>query len=456
MIRSLFLKIFLWFWLTIGVMIVASVLVIISTESEPLVQRWMDLRQNAITVYLQTAIELYETDGREKFRDLLGRLARNTNVQVVVFDERQTEITGFAPLPKAQNLAAMVSPQRRTVSENDGQGALIATLITSGSGKNYVFVAQPPKLPLVFFRVPLRVRATRAVVIFVVAGLLCFGLARYLTAPVARLREATRRLAGGDLSARVGTVPGTRRDELMELGQDFDAMAERIEGLVKSQQRLLSDISHELRSPLTRLGVSLELARQRAGAEALPMLDRIGRESERLNELIGQLLTLSKLENSPNTGGEEIVNLAQLVREVAADADFEANSKNRSVQVLRADDCKLAGSGELLRRAIENVVRNAIRYTREGTTVEITLAREGEGAVMVVRDHGAGVPEAALPELFRPFYRVADARDRQTGGIGLGLAITERAVTLHHGTVTATNAQAGGLQIELRLPLMKS
>lgn len=452
MFRSLFLKIFLWFWLTIGVLIAVSVLVIISTESEPLTQRWMDLRENAITVYLQTAIELYENEGRDKFRELLLRLSRNTNVQVVVYDDLHHEITGFAPPPNALKLVTMVSPQRRTVMENSGQGALTAHLVTSNTGKNYVFVAQPPKLPLVFFRVPFGVRLTRGIAIFVMAGLLCFLLARYLTAPVGKLREATRRLATGDLSARVGAKLEKRRDELMELGQDFDAMAERIEGLMNAQRRLLSDISHELRSPLTRLSVALELARQRAGAEAMPMLNRIGHESERLNELIGELLTLSKLESQPKSSNVPI-SLTQLVREIVADADFEARSKQRSVQLLQADEAHLSGTGELLRRAIENVARNAIRYTPEGSVVEVRLQRQPHEAVITVRDHGAGVPEASLPELFRPFYRVADARDRQTGGIGLGLAITERAIKLHNGSVKAENAAGGGLLIEMRLPL---
>jgi len=454
MFRSLFLKIFLWFWLTIGVLIAVSVLVIISTESEPLTQRWMDLRENAITVYLQTAIELYENEGRDKFRELLLRLSRNTNVQVVVYDDLQHEITGFAPPPNALKLVTMVSSQRRTMMENDGQGALTAHLVTSISGKNYVFVAQPPKLPLVFFRVPFGVRLARGLAIFGMAGLLCFLLARYLTAPVGKLREATRRLANGDLSARVGAKLEKRRDELMELGQDFDAMAERIEGLMNAQKRLLSDISHELRSPLTRLSVALELARQRAGAEAMPMLNRIGHESERLNELIGQLLALSKLESQQSTTSNAPVHLTNLVREIVADADFEARSNQHSVQLLQADDAQLGGSSELLRRAIENVVRNAIRYTPEGSTVEVRLQRSSNEAVISVRDYGAGVPAESLQQLFQPFYRVADARDRQTGGIGLGLAITERAIKLHNGSVKAENAAGGGLLIEIRLPLV--
>jgi len=184
--------------------------------------------------------------------------------------------------------------------------------------------------------------------------------------------------------------------------------------------------------------------------------DRIEREAERLNELIGQLLTLARLESGAEATEKELVNLASLVDEIAADADFEARSRHRAVRLVTSEEYTTTGNAELLRRAIENVVRNAVRYTAEGTAVEIALGGQRTGgdpqAVISIRDHGAGVPEAALADLFRPFYRVADARDRQTGGIGLGLAITERAVRLHGGTVTAANAPDGGLIIEIHLP----
>jgi signal transduction histidine kinase len=234
-------------------------------------------------------------------------------------------------------------------------------------------------------------------------------------------------------------------------------MAEQIESLVQAQRRLLGDISHELRSPLARLSVALELARQRSGPEAASALARIQREAENLNDMIGQLLTLTRLQ----TGAQEVpkseFDLCRLAREIADDAEFEAQSDNRSVRLESAVACSTVGNEQLLRRAIENVVRNAVHYTAEGSDVEIKVQphhseSDQKGMQIIVRDHGAGVPQAALEEIFRPFYRVDDARDREAGGVGLGLAIAERAVNLHGGRITAANASDGGLIVTIELP----
>ncbi|HZB44402.1 MAG TPA: ATP-binding protein, partial [Pyrinomonadaceae bacterium] len=305
--------------------------------------------------------------------------------------------------------------------------------------------------------------AARLVAALLTAGVLCYGLARCIVSPVVKLRAVTRQVAGGDLSARVGPLLGGRSDELGAMGRDFDAMAARIEALLSAQTRLLRDISHELRSPLARLSVALDLARKRAGPEAANYLARIEREAGRLNEMIGQLLTLSRWEAGAGSAPRQPVDLAALVREVAEDADFEARGQNRAVELVACEACATAGTPALLRSAVENVVRNAVRHTPEGTAVRISLRRardgeedDGDGAgraVLTVRDEGAGVPAEALTEIFRPFYRVDDARDRESGGTGLGLAITERAVRLHGGTVTAENVAGGGFVVEIRLPL---
>jgi len=234
-------------------------------------------------------------------------------------------------------------------------------------------------------------------------------------------------------------------------------MAAQIETLVMSQRRLLGDISHELRSPLVRLSVALGLVKRRAETEApglIEPLNRIERESERLNDLIGQLLTLTRLETSPGDVAKTPIVLQDLIGQIVADADFEAQAGNRKVEFPNPEECKVWGNVELLQSAIENVVRNGVHYTAENTTVSVTLrcAKEG-GALISVRDHGKGVPVEALNDLFRPFYRVADARDRRTGGTGLGLAISERAVRLHGGTITAANAPEGGLVVEIMLPV---
>ena len=300
--------------------------------------------------------------------------------------------------------------------------------------------------------------ALRLLVVVMTGGVVCYGLARYLTSPLGKLQKATQQLAKGDLTARVGSVLEKRGDEFGDLGRDFDLMAERIEWLVNSQRRLLSDISHELRSPLARLNVALELARKRTGSEAGASLDRIEREAERMNELISQLLGLARLDSGAESREEEDISLAALVQEVAADADFEASSQNRRVSVMESEDCVVTGSPELLRSAIENIVRNGLQYTARDSQVEIRLScsqiHGRDYAVVVVVDEGPGVPEDALEELFRPFYRVEEARDRLSGGSGLGLAIAERIIRLHGGTVEASNASKKGLQVEISIPLV--
>jgi two-component system sensor histidine kinase CpxA len=252
-------------------------------------------------------------------------------------------------------------------------------------------------------------------------------------------------------------------------------MAERIEllmtserRLVESQRRLLGDVSHELRSPLTRLSVALALARHHETApEAKEAHERIGRETVRLNDMIGQLLQLARLENreiNTSTGAVAgdgavtddlaTIELNALVSEIVRDAQFEAEERGKTVRFESTALFHVRGIVALLQSAVENVVRNAVRFTTDGTAVEVTLRADDGFAIITVRDHGEGVPEAALNELAKPFYRVESARDRESGGVGLGLSITERAVRLHHGTLRISNAAGGGLLVEIRLPLL--
>ncbi len=248
-----------------------------------------------------------------------------------------------------------------------------------------------------------------------------------------------------------------RQDEVADLGRDVDRMAERIESLVGAHQRLIRDVSHELRSPLARLNVALELARQSAGPAHSAPFDRIERESERLNELIGQLLMLTRLESESNTSQRELLDMGALIREVVHDVEFEAKSYDRQVIASIAEPLNVRGNRELLRQALENLLRNAARYTAIGTAVEVSLRRKLTGrrewAHIEVRDHGPGVPEGELFDIFRPFYRVNDARERQSGGAGVGLAIADRSVRLHGGTLRAFNAPGGGLIMEMELPV---
>ncbi len=345
----------------------------------------------------------------------------------------------------------------RTLASNDVESdysvedrSLGAAPVTFPDGRRFVLVLQWERqsAPSLFFGSWLGY--LRLTGLLLTAVVVCYLLALYLTSPIRKLRRATNRLAEGQLDTRVASEVGRRRDELADLARDFDEMAERIESLITSQQRLNRDISHELRSPLARLNVALEIAKQKSSLETQPILDRIETESTRLNEMIGRLLTLAQLESGAVDVERVRVDLAELVRDVAADADFEAKAKGRHVEVSQITPCTVLGSENLLRSAVENVLRNAVRYTGEGTVVDVSLTANNGHATVRVADHGGGVPEDELVNIFRPFYRIGEARERKTGGIGLGLAIAERAVKAHKGRITARNAN-GGLQIDIEL-----
>jgi len=285
-----------------------------------------------------------------------------------------------------------------------------------------------------------------------ISALVCFLLARYLTAPIERLRRAAEAYAAGDLTQRVGASLGGRRDEIVDLALAFDHMAEQLNDLMLSHKQLLRDVSHELRSPLARLQAALGLARQRAGGADQPELDRIEGEAERLNELIGRLLSLARLEAGAQDTPMENVNLSELLATVTEDATLEAGARQCEVRLQQPAALNVRGNAKLLHSALENVVRNAVHYTAVGSAVTIT-ASQADGHVLIrVTDHGPGVPEQMLPRMFEPFVRVGEARDRRSGGYGLGLAIARRAIDLHGGEISARNEAAGGLSVIISLP----
>jgi len=452
-VRSLFLKIFIWFWLAMIVINVALFAAVALTRPTPTGRSWRDLTM--VGPNAQKAGDTYDQRGSAALAAYLQEAERSSGTKAVFFDDNGKELSGTVTPPGAGELAAKAAKSGDTEFNFAGRNTLVAKPVVTSQGHHYIYIAHIPRTP---YNVSLRTQGLRLLAVLLIGGLFCYWLAWYLTTPLLKLRTTTNELAEGNLGARVTPKLSRRRDEIGQLGRDFDLMAERLESMVRVQHRLLGDISHELRSPLARLGVALGLARQRSGAEANGALDRIERESENLNEMISQLLILTRLESGTDGRKRTVVDLTSLLREVADDADFEARSMNREVQVVSADSCSISGVEELLRSAIENVVRNGLRYAPEGTAVEVALRRQnGAGdnfAVISVRDHGLGVPEESLEKIFRPFYRTEDARDRQSGGgTGLGLAITERAVRLHGGTIKAVNAPGGGLAVEMKLLL---
>lgn len=292
-------------------------------------------------------------------------------------------------------------------------------------------------------------------VAIVISGAVCFWLAWYLTKPIRYLQSASHRLAEGELSTRVANKMAGRNDEISDLGKDFDYMAARLESLLASQKQLLSDISHELRSPLARLQVAVGLVHQKTSSAALE-LERIEVEISRIDELVGQLLTLSRLETERGIQTEDCIDLALLLKDIVHDADFEARDQHKQVVLTVEQTWMLDVNVELLRRAIENIVRNAIRYTAEHTQVTVSLSRSKifpDYIQIEIIDQGLGVPEEQLEQVFEPFVRVSNSRDRQSGGYGLGLAIAQRAVQLHKGKIRAKNLEKGGFCVAVLLPL---
>jgi two-component system sensor histidine kinase CpxA len=303
------------------------------------------------------------------------------------------------------------------------------------------------------YRSVLRLAFHDLVIFTVAGGLFCYLIIRYLTKPLKQLGDAAASIAEGRIETRVDPSLKNRRDEIAALARNFDRMAERIDALITGQRRLLGDVSHELRSPLSRLIVAAGLVKQSLAegstAEAAENLGRIELEARRLDTLIGQLLALTRIDSGVDRGTAGRLDLTNLVQEVANDGDFEARARHRRVLIAHADPCSVQGFEELLRSAIENVVRNAIRHTAEGTAVEISLQAPGSRALLGVRDHGPGVAEAMLSDIFLPFRRISNG---DFEGAGLGLAIAERAVQVHGGTIRAMNA-SDGLIVEIDLPV---
>jgi two-component system sensor histidine kinase CpxA len=454
--RGLFAKIFLGFW------IAQSLTFLISTV---LILRRQFVRPNEIMGVLNTtlpnaataAANAYEAGGCAGLQQFAASLR-----QTIYLADTPTHFLCEANVSSAAaGVLANVNREAGVHSSVVGEQNLWSTAIQSTSGRQYFFLLSRHHnantyglRELLFFAFP---QLPVAIVVF---GITTFVLVLLLVRPIGRLRIAARALANGELATRVAKPDGEERifggDEIQGLVHDFNYMAEQLERLVGAQKILVRDVSHELRSPLARLSVALELAREEAPASMQEHLQRIDREAGRLNLLIGQLLRLSSMESINASSHLDKFTLHGLVEELLPDAEYEAQQRCCKIQVLEHSDCPVQGNQELIYRAIENIVRNAIRYTRQDTVVVLKIGCEERAGVRMVTldvaDSGPGIPETELENIFRPFYRVDAARQQDTGGFGVGLAIADRAVRLHHGEVRARNRPEGGLTVSLSLP----
>ena len=450
--HRLFWKVFLSVWAALIlfaaiVILVASQLVDRSRAEE----RPGDPRAR-LARYLVEAQRAADAGGVEALREWLETVDRRDALPIFLVDRVGEDLLA-RPLPGFLAERLERGARRREARERERRPRPPRGLVRVG-GAEYRLVPHFQGVTLGRILRRPRVVAMPLVVGALVAGLVGVLLTRSLTAPLGRLRQAAERVAAGDLDHRVVPSLGRRRDEIAELGRAFDHMAGQIGALVGTQRQLIRDISHELRSPLARLQAALDLARQRTGDAAPEELDRIERETERLNGLIGQLLALAKLESGNETLDAECLDLAAVLAVIAEDAAFEARTTRRDVRIVSSEPAPVLADARLLRQALENVIRNAVKYTAEGTAVDVSLGRaaEDDGFVVEVRDRGPGVPGEMLGRLFDPFVRVGDARDRASGGFGLGLAIAEQSIRAHGGTISARNAADGGLAVTIAVP----
>ncbi|KAB2930436.1 MAG: HAMP domain-containing protein [Candidatus Contendobacter sp.] len=437
----LFWKFFFAFWLALLVA-GAGVGAAVWLHQQTLNERGEELASGPRTAFLVNATAAtLRHGGIAALRSLLEEWRDRGGAHVYVVDDADRELLGRA-------VPAEALAQARRLAREDVEQRIAR--LESVDQRQYLFFVPaqsdiarhgPPPSPLL------------PISIGILASLgFSALLAWYLAKPIRHLRGAFDAVAAGKLDTRIGPRMGRRRDEIADLGRDFDRMAHQLQILLGSQRRLLHDVSHELRSPLARLQAAIGLARQQP-EKLEASLDRIERESGRLDELVGELLTLSRLEAGMSGAADEQVDLVELVASIADDARFEAEAHGRRVLFSGAGEAIARVRAELLHRAFENVIRNAVKYTREDTAVEVRVERRAapDRLLVTVADRGPGVPESDLEAVFEPFFRSGSGA--KTAGFGLGLAIARRAIEAHGGSIRALNRPGGGLQVEIVLPV---
>jgi len=453
---SLYWRIFLSFWLALALILVGTVFLVVNSEQQRRFSQSWILRGE---LYAE-ATQAFESGGPDALRAWLTGIKRpDLSSLIYILDGSGSEMLGRSvpdalrdtpeQLAASGNSVALLHPTMRGIG-----GPLV---LVGPDGKTFHVMIGPLRSgPHLFGELEMpQVSTATLFIALVVSAVVCFFLARYLVSPVDQLRRATRQIASGDLDVRVSEKLKGRHDELGLLASDLDTMSGRVRNLLELKQQLLRDVSHELRSPLARLQLALSLARRHESTGVERHLARIACEADRLEELIARTLKLARLER-PMQGLESApLDVAELLTNIVSDVEIEAEAHGCSVALDTQRPLPVCGDPELLRSALENVIRNAVRYGPTGSKVGIEARRVDNRIEVMVRDSGPGVPEKDLELIFEPFYRVDAARNRAVGGDGLGLAIAARAVGIHGGRIQARNLEAGGLVVHLSLPALQ-
>lgn len=454
-INSLFGRIFLWFWLC-ALLIISGNFWLASQLAERSEVKPASERKREMLVRLSEELSNVSSRarGEVKLSRLLERVGRRRELFLLLIEPQSKEYVYDFPQrfrPGKELLNPLVEQslayQVRTVASE-----FVGPVEVSLNGRDYkLFVgkATPGAIGFLRQRHPILPIAIALTISALLCGLFTWSLLR----PIRQIKSATYKMSTGDLAARVGNA-AKRHDELGQLGREFNEMAEQVERLLLSQKRLLADVSHELRSPLARLQVAIGIAQQQLNdtenSSWPSQLARIEKESHRIEQMLAKVMMLARLEGAPQVQKSQ-VSLSRLLQEIVEDCQFEAAHVNKVLQSKINDNIQLNADAELLHSAVENVLRNAIKYANNNIFVE--AQNTAEGISIQIADDGNGVPEADLAHIFTPFYRVSLSRNRNSGGTGLGLAIATQAIAAHNGVIAAENSQEGGLLIRITLPI---
>jgi len=447
-----FWRIFLWFWLSMMLVTVAMIMLSpLLTRTQPRLRLWEEHAERWIQERVETEagrLGHCRLEGGVPSDAVCPHSTRHHHppTRVFVFDAQGRTIGPDLAPAEVRNLGVRALSEQQPLCQRRGAVHLYARPVRDLSGREFVVVGALKRPPMLTDVLDLRSLLPRMALLGLVGALLIFLLARHLSTPISALRSATQALAAGDLKSRVAPMFSRRGDEIGGLARDFNRMAGRVEALLKSRSRLLRDVSHELRSPLARLSVALELSRRQTKPEHL---ERIGLEIDRMEEMISGLLEYEKLEGKLDL--REQIDLRELILGIVSDARYEVG---RDPFVLDLHPAGIRGNRRLLASALENLIRNALFFS--SAHVEISLETAEREVLIRIADEGPGVPEEELEKIFEAFYRVEEARERNRGGTGMGLAIARRAVAKHGGAIRASNRPGGGLEIEIRLPLSVS
>ena len=442
--RSLFAKIFLWFCLTATFATILVLLAASLTGSQPFGRRWSAITQD---LYAHSAVDFYLTGGPASLQNFLQTINRNSGIEGHLLDANGSDLLG-QPFPDHARRVYQLAQQSGRSSARLGRYWTAASPITAPDGRRFTFLmeAHPLRgfLDGTFF-VDLVPRAIGGLLL---AALLCLLLARHITRPIRILEQATTRMAAGDLAVRTLPSIAGRSDELASMAAAFDSMAERIELLLTTERQMLADISHELRSPLTRIAVSLELLRR--GEQ--DVLEPMQSDLDRLNVMIGQILELARFDLQPAASAQGIVDLQAILEDVVESGNYEGRARQCTIALTSDGPAFVSGAYDALRSCFENILRNAIVYAPAGSCIDITMSA-GQGSIVTrVDDSGPGVPAESLASIFNPFFRVLSGEDPHPQGSGLGLSISSRIVTRYGGTIRAENRPPHGLSVIVQLP----